>query len=219
MKPLRVVAHLAGAVSIPRGSIALDALLASAVATRDGILPAMVPSEIVPIEIPVEREPRGCFHLASCSVGRMELREHRYINRRFPIGEAQERGNAKLKSVNITTGPGKSYRIPLENGLVDQDTLTWWCIGGLSEIEALLHLIGYVGKKRSVGLGRVREWIVEPVEPWGDGFPVLLDGMPLRALPLDWPGVREDAGRGFSPLSYPYWVQTNRVPCWLPEAS
>jgi CRISPR type IV-associated protein Csf3 len=215
-----VVAHLAGAVSIPTGRIALDSLLASAVATRDGITPATVPSEIVPIEIPVAREREGRFHLASFSSGRLERREHRFINRRFPIAEAQERGNTKLKTVNITTGPGKSYRIPLENGHIEQDTLTWWCIGDRTEIEALLQLVSYVGKKRSVGLGRVREWVVEQTDPWGDGFPVVLDGLPLRPLPLDWPGIDEArAARGLSALSYPYWVQTSRVSCWLPEAA
>ena len=48
-------------------------------------------------------------------------------------------------------------------------------------VLALLALVGYVGKKRSVGLGPVDRWEVAPCEPWGDGFPVVdPDGKPLR---------------------------------------
>jgi len=217
MKPLQVTAHLAGPVALPNGPIALDSLLAAAVAMRDGIEPPASPAEVVPIEIPVARSPCGRIHLASWSIGEFEARERRYINQRFPIAEAQEFGNAKLRRVRLSEGRTKSYRIPMESGHLVDDQLRWWCIGDQREVEELLSLIGYVGRKRSVGLGRVSRWSVEPIAPW-DGFPVALsDGAPLRSLPLDWPGLRADAPTGYRCLTFPYWQRHREELVAVPE--
>lgn len=214
MIPLAITASLSGAVSLPHGPLALDGLLAWAVATRMGKPPASV--EMIPIEIPVEREPGGRFHLCSFSVGENELAEHRWINRRFPTPEAQLMGGPKLRRIDVRAGAQKSYRLPLEAEHQSNDELRWWCIGEPEEIRELLALVGYLGKRRAVGNGRVARWLVEPCEPWGAGFPVVrLDGMPLRTLPLDWPGVAADADVGVNTLTYPYWQHHSEEPCFV----
>ncbi len=214
MIPLHVTATLGGAISLPDGPVALDGLLAWAVATRDG-LPPLVPGEDPPqVEIPVERESGGRFHLASCSIGTFEQMEHRWVNRRFPEAEAMALGGPKLKRVRINAGPGKSYRLPLETGHLVDDKLEWWCIGAEEEVRALLSMVHYLGKRRAVGLGRVISWLVEPCEPW-DGFPVVRDGRPLRTLPLDWPGL-VDPPTAYRTLTYPYWRRWLEEPCAVP---
>lgn len=212
--PLRVIARLSGGVCLPDGFVALDSLLASAVAQREGLdPPAHSESEdFVRIEIPIRREPGGRFHLASFSIGDSECFEVDWTNRRFPIDEAQALGGERLRRVSLSAGPGKSYRLPRERKHLVDDRLVWFCVGDPDAIRDLLSWVHYVGKKRSVGLGRVAEWSVEPIEPWGDGFPVAMDGRALRTLPSDWSGLR-DPEIGYRIMSYPYWAHHRAELC------
>jgi len=219
MRPLVVTARLRGAISLPHGPIALDGLLAWAVAQRDGLPPALTAAEALPIKIPIEREPRGRFHLASSSMGMWEAHEHRWVNRRYPVGEAQSMGDAHFRAIKITAGRCKSFRLPLEAGHMTHDTLTWFCIGLEADVRALLvEWVAALGKKRSVGLGRVQTWTVEPCTPWGDGFPVVrADGQPLRPVPIDWPGLAPDCEQAWHTVTYPYWDRTAEVLCAVPS--
>lgn len=216
--PLVVTARLVGPMAVPRSGIALDAMLAAAVALRDGIPP---PPPLVRIEIPVECEPGGRFHLCSFAHPRFDCYESRYVNRRFPIEQAQAMGSEKVRSLRITAGPAKSYRIPLEAGHVEADTLVWCCVGRAEEIRALLGLVSHIGKKRSVGLGKVRAWEVEEVtaaDVW-PGFPVTRDGFPLRPLPPGWPGLVADCDLRLFNVTYPYWLHAERTICAMPRGA
>lgn len=217
-EPLVVTAKIAGAVSMPWAPIALDGLLAYAVAQREQLPPAVAGLPCEPIEIPVAREPGGRFHLASVSQQVVEARELRWINRRFPLEQGQTLGDKKLRRITLTTGPSKSYRIPLETQHLVEDTLAWWCIGDAEQIRGLLVEITHLGKKRSVGLGEVREWTVAPCVPW-KGFPVLVDGYPSRPLPLDWPGLAADADVQMRCLTFPYFDRTRETECAAPRAA
>lgn len=218
MKPLEVVATLRGGVALPNGPLALDGLVAAAVAIRDGMVRPTGEGDILPIEIPIQRAHGGRFHLASVGFFEVDASERRWVNRRFPIGEAQQMGDARLRTARINAGPCKSYRLPLATHHAKDDRMTWWCIGDAGGVEDLLALISYVGKKRSTGNGRVAAWSVREmaVEELWDGFPVLRDGLPLRALPLDWPGLCEDAPRGYSTITYPYWTRWLEEPLAMP---
>ena len=219
MRPLRIEAHLAGPVMLPGGPPAIDAMLVAAVAIREQLPPALTASECVPIEIPIARAPGGRFHLASFGSYRCEETELRYLNRKFPLAEAQAMGNEKLKRIELAGGPTKSFRIPGEAQHLVGDTITWWAIGDVGPVRKLLDLIPYVGKKRSVGLGKVREWRVEPCEPWGEGFPIIApDGKPTRPVPSDWPGLVEPA-LAHRVLTYPYWDHAREELCAVPDAA
>lgn len=205
IQPLQVRAHLVGRIALPNGPMALDGLLAAAACLREGQVAPVRVEELRPVEIPVAREPGGRFHLASFSVGVFERFGPRWINRRFPIAEAQALAGPQLRRIPISGGPCKSYRIPLEAGHVENDMLIWYALGDEVAVRELLMAISYLGKRRGVGLGRVVQWEVEPYEPWGPGFPVVSpDGKPLRTLPIDWPGL-VDAETGYKTITYPYW--------------
>ena len=213
MEPLHVTARLLTAIALPGGPLALDALLAAAVCRRDDIPP---PPPVRPIEIPVEREPGGRFHLATFSLGAAARYDHRWVNRRFPIEIAQTPlGSLRIRRVHISGGPAKSYRIPLETIHLEARRLDWYAVGERREIEELLAISRYIGKRRAVGLGRVERWEVEPCEPW-PGFPLVRDGRALRPLPPDWPGLVEPVME-YRTISYPYWDATARVLCAVPE--
>lgn len=207
MTPIVVRAKLSGAVCLPM-PVALDALLMAAVAMRDD-LPPLGFRECVALEIPIAQE-RGIY-LASEAQYEREVHERRWLSKRFPIAEAQSMGEAKLRRINMSAGQCKQYRIPMETIHLRDDEMTWFAMGNATAVHALLAWITHVGKKRSVGLGRVSRWTVDATEPW-EGFPVLRGGRPLRALPLDWPGLggHRTEHRVLSP---PYWERWREQEC------
>lgn len=202
MKPLRVVAELdplGGPLSLSEGYIHLDGLLAYWVATLAGMPVPYRIEDLSPIDVPIEWEPAHRFHLASASVSEWETLERRYVQRRFPVQEAALL--TTMKSVHIGAGATKHFRVPIEAGRVIDDRMVWYAIGDRLEIERLLSHCTHLGRRRGVGLGRVKLWTVEPCETW-DGFPVLSpDGKPLRHLPLDWPGLTDPQQR-YGVLTY-----------------
>ena len=152
--------------------------------------------------------------MASMAEYRVEERALRYLTKRAPIEQYQTIGSAKIRRVDITAGENKSYRLPMETLYLVGDRLEWWCIGDAGEIRSLLALVAYLGKKRAVGLGKVREWLVEPCATW-PGFPVMRDGHALRNLPLDTPGL-VDAETAYAVLTYPYWRHEAEELCEVP---
>lgn len=219
---LRIECHLDGEVHLPDHWIALDALVAYAVVIREGLPPldCQPDRRPVPIEIPIEREPGGRFHLATLGVYTEELHRLTYQHRRFPLDQAQTLGLRTIRRVQIDAGPSKSYRIPRPVTHVAGDVIRFWCVGDADRLRVLLELIMHLGRKRAAGMGRIRAWTVEPCEPWGPGFPVVgSDGKPLRQLPLDWPGLVEPQ-EAIRRITYPYystWVEEEllAVPEWL----
>jgi hypothetical protein len=212
--PLHVTVELSSPLYLPGKWIALDALLASQVALRAGLV-AIDIDHLEPVEIPVAKEPGGRFHLCSVSFGEALTNELQHTNRRPPIEQYQMMANDKLRRVDIRAGANKGYRIP--RPVAHYDRLEWWCIGDADSIGELLATVTHLGKKRSVGLGRVERWMVEPCATW-PGFPVVRDEQPLRPLPLDWPGLRRPA-RGFHCLTYPYWHHDMEHLCAVPSAT
>lgn len=211
MTPLRVEARVSGAVSM-RVGVALDALLMAAVATRDDLPPIGV-GEPRDIEIPIAR--RDGIYLASHGIADVEARERRFLTKRFPLAEAQAIGDPKMRVIKQSAGLTKNFRIPTETQHLRDDTVTWFAIGDAGQVRDLLAWVQYIGKKRSVGLGRVASWSVsEPSDTW-EGFPVVRDGRPLRNLPVDWPGLDEPR-RGFAVLHPPYWEQWRAEECAVP---
>lgn len=215
MTPLRIEAHVPMGVCLPSHPIALDSLLMAAVALRDGLDPPANPLECRELAIPIEQ--RDGIFLASWGQYEVAAREVDWTNRRFPLPEAQDLGGPKLKRVQITAGPSKSYRLPRERLHLRDGRMVWWAIGDASEVRDLLAWILYLGKRRAVGLGRVSEWRVDACESWGDGFPVLMGGQPTRSLPIDWPGLGDGAERAYVTPTPPYWDHARRVVCAVPS--
>lgn len=213
MTPLRIEALVPGPIYLPDGYIHLDALLAWAVCLRDNILPAHTEAELVPVEIPVSRSSCGRFHLASASLVEVLHHERRHLQRRFPVEQAQ--AVSAMRKIHVSAGPTKSYRIPYEVGYLRDGLCVFFAVGDEAGIRELLALVHYLGKKRSVGHGRVQRWAVDSCEPW-EGFPCVLDGQPLRHLPPDHPDLVEPNLR-YGGLSYPYWLKSREqlvaAPC------
>lgn len=216
MSPLHVRALVPQQIVLRgNGTLALDALLMAAVCKRDRIPPITVaraegyaPAPEIPIARS-EHDPR--IHLATHARPKLVEHELRFKNRRFPVREALRL--SAMSRVDQSAGPQKSYRIPYSAGFVDCGAIDWWCVGDADGVRDLLSWITGLGSHVAVGYGRVDEWTIESCESW-DGFPLVRDGVPQRALPLDWPGVTESVV-GFAVLEPPYWERAREEPAMV----
>lgn len=121
-----------------------------------------------------------------------------------------------VRAEYLAAGAQKNFRVPLDACHVVGDRLTWFLVGDRDGVGALLSLITHLGKRRGVGLGKVARWEIEPCVSWGEGFPVVLDGRPLRHLPPEWPGLEAPDVREGN-LSYPYWLRETETLVACPE--
>lgn len=226
MIPLRVDALLETGIANPQRPPALDGLLAFAQAVYvEGREPAdpRKPTPPVSLDGVLQRSACGRYYLASFALADVEEWERgRFVNRRFPLHEAQAvgaaEGKGRLTTLNLSGGPCKSFRIPLETAHLRDDRITWYCIGDRAEILMRLAWITHLGKRRGVGLGRVAQWTCEPCESWGEGFPVIRDGRPLRNLPLDaMDAEAAQAHEGFGCVTYPYFERDREELCLVPS--
>lgn len=222
MRPLHITATLRGAIVARSTSTMLDALLMAAVATRDGLDPLprnhRGPTDL---PIPIARSDCGRIYLCTQSFADVEIHEApvRYKNRRFPVLEAQLMGNKKLKTINIQGGPCLSYHLPMDTVHVREDLMHWWAIGVQQEVAELLNCwVGFIGHRRAVGLGKVTQWTVEECDEWGDGFPVVRHGCPMRPLPPDWDGLGPEVETAYKTLLPPYWRRAEEELCAVPSA-
>jgi hypothetical protein len=211
---LTITAKLGGPICLPSGRIHLDGLLAYAVVQERGPERALDRTMLSDVSIPIEKEPGGRFHLCSTSQFTVECSELQHTNRRPPIEQYQAMADAKLKTVQISLGAHKAYRIPRHVDHLVDDLITWYAVGDAEAIRGLLVGITHLGKRRGVGLGRVLEWSVKQCRGW-DGFPVVRDGKPIRPLPTDWPGANGSVGYGC--ITYPYWDHVSEDMCLLPQ--
>jgi len=210
-EPLVITCELVSPLVSPERFIAIDSMLAYQAVLHTDQPMASNASDCVPVEIPVLRSPCGRFHMASIAQFNIDKRSVGYTNKRFPTQEAENLSN--MRRVETSQGLTKAFRIPREHLHVDK--LTWYCIGKRNDCLALLSNVTSIGKKRGVGMGAIiiGSWSIALITPW-EGFPVLRDGMPLRPLPNEFPGIdKSKAEPAFRCLSYPYWDRAREVEC------
>lgn len=131
---------------------------------------------------------------------------------------------SERRVVTVSTGPFKSYRLPLRMRPVDR--IVWFCGGRTGDrapasvVRGLLRKVFAVGKKTSFGFGQVARWEVELIDEdmsWfarSDAGAVLMRTLPASArLPRDLIGFKFSEG---APVA-PYWMRENYarvvVPC------
>jgi hypothetical protein len=216
--PMMVTAKLDGPIVLTQHPPALDALLAYAIAQELGLPPLEAQGDEPPqIEIPIARSPCGRYHLATFGIGRTERSELSYFTRKFPIEVGQAIGNAKLNTIEVSSGRNKSFRLPQERMHLEDDRLIWFAIGHVPEVRALLSWVTRLGRKRSQGAGRVAFWEVTEVKAWGLGFPcVTPEGRALRPLPLDDARVDRNNPRERLVPSFPYFERWREEECFAP---
>jgi hypothetical protein len=202
-----VVAELVTPVANPQ-ELALDGVLSWGALTTHPVGSHFAPEgSVVPLPLELlwvspEGRPLWAATPLRPLVPGIESRE--YWHKRYPSHRA-EFGH-KLNAVT-SAGRWKEYRMPVQALSVAR--LGAWCLGERSEVERLLSPVTHIGKKGSMGYGRVARWTVTPAPEVAAA-----DILAQRPVPLRYwrdhdacPGGRIEPQRGWTP---PYWF----APWW-----
>jgi hypothetical protein len=198
----------------------LDALLEYALSPyHPGAVPRHMVDRALPappmgaIPIPLLRRRLGLWVVGCCSdpiVGVPAADYHEHVNKRLATEEASLLAPESRLVVSTTNSWTKSYRIPIRRRCVA--AVCWFAIGSRREMLRAVRHVKALGKKVSIGNGRIAEWTVERIDhdySWFAPSPddptrlVLMRTLPIGPwLPMDsMIGWRRDFG-GVCP---PYW--------------
>jgi hypothetical protein len=219
---LKVTCHLASPVvgDLPF----LDAILEGEMARRDGSATRLRRDQPCPpygqIHIPMLRRTIGGLAVPCCSAP--IARADRVTVEHFAKRLATEHAGllAPKKRLVVATGNAtfKSYRLPLQVQVIHR--IVWFAIARRRPVKQLLRSVRSVGRKRSMGYGRVAEWVCERIDnEWSwfvrtEAGPVLMRPLPFCAdLPGGLLGAREDFGAVQSPMWHPDRFVERVVPC------
>jgi len=166
---------------------------------------AVVP---LPIELawvsPGGRPLWACTPLMAVAEG---IASREYWHKRYPSQRADF--GDKLNAVT-TAGRWKEYRVPVHALSVDR--LHALAIGCAGELERLLANVTHIGKKGSMGYGRVARWSITPATH------TLAEVLALRPVPLSYYDGLPVSGaiarnRAWTP---PYWYAPWWADCVVP---
>lgn len=209
--PLIITAELVTPVlHAERERTHLDSILAFAALTNHPVASDYDGAAVVPLPLdlawvsPEGRPLWACAPLMPAGDG-MATRE--YWHKRYPSHRADF--GDKLNAVT-TAGRWKEYRVPVHAQSIDR--LHALAIGNAAEIETLLALVTHIGKKGSMGYGRVARWSVTPAAHSMD------DVLALRPVPVAYYQGRQPVGvlalnRGWTA---PYWYSPWWADCVVP---
>lgn len=213
-RPIKVTARLASPLA--GDAPALDGLMESMLSLYhakgesgykiDRKFPAPKQGEI---PIPMRREWLGPMFVARCSapiLAKPSMETAEYIGKKIGVEHAGLMAERERKIVATGNSWTKSYRLPLRLRVVD--SVVWFAVGDRRVCLKLLRRCEAIGKKISVGYGRVSSWDVEAIEDDLSWFapspvgPVLMTSLPVGPwLPADLIGCRRD----FAACCPPYW--------------
>lgn len=201
-QPLKVTARLLdGRIATTDLALPLDSILAYAwiAKNRPDLLETSKSGigEIFYAPLPLKRrEAEGeWFWACSFACGEPVQEQTRHWHKRFDsqLSEEYVDFQGRRGKVNIGSAQYKNYRMPITVFLIPE--LSWYLVGDLEEVKALLEDITAIGKKTSQGYGKIRKWVVEP---W------LEDLSHLRAMP-------DPEGDDIWGIRPPYWAPQNQV--------
>lgn len=131
------------------------------------------------------------------------------------LGEKYIDFGKRRGKVNVSSGEYKAYRMPEVIRLVSD--ITFFAYGNKKKIEQLLKHMTHIGKKTSIGWGRVKKWVVEEFEedytdisPYGLARPI-----PIKKATKDHKMNAHTIQR--LACKPPYWNYKNVTECYVPN--
>lgn len=188
----------------------LDAVLSFAALTVHPVASDYDQAAVIPLPLDLAwvsaaGQPLWCCTPLTPAAPSLAARE--YLHKRYPAHRAEF--GQRLNAVT-TAGRWKEYRLPLNARGVTR--IQARCLGHAEELRRLLEVVTHIGKKGSLGYGRVARWTVE--EAAHDPADILA----ARAVPIDYYAGRSPVGilvplQGWTP---PYWYAPWWRPCMVP---
>jgi hypothetical protein len=206
----------------------LDALLVYAMSLHqkfpdgykvDRSLPAPSQDEV---PIPLLKQAIGPWKVARCSNAIYSTCETEYVehvNKRIGVEHAGLLAPSARLVVSTTNSWTKSYRVPQRMRRIDR--VCWFAVAyRRALLKALRENIDFLGRKRSIGNGKIESWeITHAADDYSWFAPsnagtVLMATLPHHAgLPPDLVGYRRDFGGVVPPYWHPDRYTEIVVPC------
>lgn len=228
--PLIVRAHLSSPLAgePPR----LDSLLVDRLAVMSGLahpkwmidrsrpLPVDIDDRV---RIPLCRQQVGPWQiaLASNAIYRSAsgTDRHDYINRKLAVEFADLLAPSRRLKIAVGNAEFKSYRLPLRARFLE-GPVVWFALGSRKSLLSALKHVHAIGKKTSIGYGRVIRWEVNRTDndlSWfapTEAGTLLMATLPFgKHLPSDLIGYRRDYAGCCPPYWHPERYADVVVPC------
>lgn len=171
------------------------------------------PAGVIPI--PIRRTHLGSWPVAHCSspiLSTVMSESVEHFTRRLSVEHAEMLASQERRTISTSGSWTKSWRLPLRIRLAV--CVRWFCFGNERNLHKALKDVHAIGKKTSIGYGRVRQWTTEPAaEDWSwfarhKSGTVLMRPLPARInerswLPNDLIGFQQHWGACVPPYWHP----------------
>jgi hypothetical protein len=223
-EPLRVTLELVeGSPLVGYDPLMLDNLLARAVvneATSGEGLPPGQGAYLLPVPLRCLWQDGEGYPLWAATPfvpeGEQFTDTYYYHKRQQPgMWTGTKSGQLKISSTN---GRYMERRVPTPSVTAERFVAT--CIGDAEEVARLLHGIAHAGKRRAVGFGEVRRWVIDDAPE----FRLVAGGKLTRNLPEEAIDAIDDYGLlpryrpegATAPVGWtpPYWLPALYRPGW-----
>ena len=215
--PLKVVMDVTPPIYITSPWLHLDSIL-SYLCLREAlddlfyILPSEEKIDISLLDLPIQRT-NDLYH-ASIGIYNNPKLYRDTIYKRFTDKETYKLSKKQQKG-RIKTNQGHFKDFMINIPILLTNKITFYCNGDKEEITRLLSHLSSIGKKTSIGSGRIRNVRVFDVE---EDYSFFKDNKIMRPIPatMDIPIIE---GMRFEPQPYkpPYWDKDNVCMCIVPE--
>lgn len=216
-QPLKVEMEVIPPLYLTSQWLHLDSLL-NYLCTRDALgelFYVMPTDEVVDtsfLDLPLKKTD-DVYH---ASVGQLEnARLYKdTIYKRFTDKEAYKLSD-KARKGRVKTNQGHFKDFIINLPLIITDKITFYCCADKKELERLLPHLSHIGKKTSIGGGRIRNINIYDEE---EDYSFFKDGELMRTIPVSLKiPLFEGVSIQRQPYKPPYWDKKNVEMCYTPQ--
>lgn len=156
----------------------------------------------------------GVYHTSN-PIYRINFFGNEFLTKSFDNKLYTEIGKQPFKKNlhNKQSGQFKSWLESYEKSNVDE--VVYFVKGDFEIISSLLENLRYLGKKPSIGYGKVESIAIDEID---EDYSLVKDNKAMRPLP----GINKYKdtvymAKGYHNLTHPYWERGNESSCYMPE--
>lgn len=214
---LKITLHIDGSVAMQKNSGAFDSVLAMLHFNEQknaGTFNGDYTQQLDFIECT-----DGVYHTSFAVFGNVGYYDKEALIKKFDhdlyarYGTITTSNDKPLQFVKTVQGPYKAALFSVER--MEIDTIAYYVRGGKERIASLLRRLKFIGKKSSLGWGKIKRITIEETI---EDLSMVKNGKLMRNLPVTHPLVvrrGNDKVALFRP-QHPYWSKTGLVECCMP---
>jgi len=218
-EPLRIEIKIKPPLYMANPWIHFDSLIAS-LCMRDAlgedfyVLPSDKTININNLRLPIQQT--GELYHASVSIFQQPELHKTTIFKRFSDMQTYHFSKKQQQSrIRTNSGYFKDFMLSLPT--IVSDTVYFYCCADKKEIQRLLSNLTHLGKKTSVGGGRIREINITST---AEDYSMYKDGEVMRPIPTKVdprPVIQEGMRWSQSTYKPPYWDKSQTTLCRMPK--